>query len=69
MSKGIFRKRNIGFLIKTVIALVALWFIYREIQLKEQDANISSGISVLADNLLLLLALIVLMMLNWGSEA
>ncbi len=69
MSKGIFRKRNIGFLIKTVIALVALWFIYREIQLKEQDANISSGISVLADNLLLLLALIVLMMLNWGLEA
>jgi uncharacterized membrane protein YbhN (UPF0104 family) len=69
MSKGIYRKRYIGLFIKVLIAIVALVFIYREVQLKDQDTDLSFGIGVLADNVLMLLALITMMMLNWGLEA
>lgn len=69
MSKGIFRKRNIGLFIKVVIAFIALWFIYREVQVKDQDAKLSSGINVLSENLSQLILLIILMMLNWVLEA
>lgn len=69
MSKGIYRKRYIGLFIKVVIAIVALAFIFREVQLKDQDTDLSFGISVLAENLHMLLALIAMMMLNWGLEA
>lgn len=69
MSKGIYRKRYIGLFIKVVIAVVALVFIYREVQLKDQDTDLSYGISVLAENLHVLIALISMMMLNWGLEA
>ncbi len=69
MSKDIYRKRNIGLFIKVLIAVVALWFIYREVQLKDQDTDLSFGIGVLTDNLLTLLGLVVLMMLNWTLEA
>jgi len=47
MSKGIFRKRNLGLLIKVLIAFVALWFIYREVQLKDQDTDLGFGIGFL----------------------
>ncbi|MGB1317814.1 MAG: hypothetical protein ACPG5W_06395, partial [Flavobacteriales bacterium] len=47
MSKDLFRKRNIGLLIKVVIALVALGFIYREVQLKGQETDLSFGIEFL----------------------
>jgi uncharacterized membrane protein YbhN (UPF0104 family) len=69
MSKGIYRKRYIGLFIKVLIAIVALVFIYREVQLKDQDTDLSFGIGVLAQNLQILLLLIVMMMLNWGLEA
>ncbi|MCB9191800.1 MAG: flippase-like domain-containing protein [Flavobacteriales bacterium] len=69
MSKGIFRKRYIGLFIKVLIAIVALVFIYREVQLKDQDTDLSFGIGVLAQNLQVLILLIVMMMLNWGLEA
>lgn len=69
MSRGIYRKRYIGLFIKVLIAIVALVFIYREVQLKDQDTDLSFGIGVLADNLLVLLALITMMMMNWGLEA
>ncbi|MCB9192527.1 MAG: flippase-like domain-containing protein [Flavobacteriales bacterium] len=69
MSKGIFRKRNIGLFIKVVIAFIALWFIYREVQLKDQDTDLSAGIGVLTGHLLQLTLLIGLMMMNWTLEA
>lgn len=69
MSKGIFRKRYIGLFIKVVIAIVALVFIYREVQLKDQDTDLQFGIQVLAHNLLQLSVLVSLMMLNWTLEA
>lgn len=69
MSKGIFRKRYIGLFIKVVIAIVALVFIYREVQFKGQDTDLGFGIQVLADNLPQLFGLVALMMLNWTLEA
>lgn len=69
MSKGIYRKRYIGLFIKVVIAIVALVFIYREVQLKDQDTNLQFGIQVLADNLPQLIGLIILMLFNWMLEA
>lgn len=69
MSKDIFRKRYIGLFIKVVIAIVALVFIYREVQLKDQDTDLRFGIQVLAENLPRLLGLIILMLLNWILEA
>lgn len=69
MSKDIFRKRYIGLFIKVVIAIVALVFIYREVQLKDQDTDLRFGIQVLAENLPQLLGLIILMLLNWILEA
>ena len=47
MASKLLRKRNIGLFIKVVIALVALWFIYREVQLKDQDTDLSFGIGFL----------------------
>lgn len=71
MSKGIFRKRNLGLLIKVLIAFVALWFIYREVQLKDQDTDLGLGIGFLlkTEQLPVFVGLIVLMMLNWTLEA
>lgn len=69
MATGLFKKRYIGLFIKVVIAIVALVFIYREVQLKDQDTDLSFGISVLADHLHILFILISMMMLNWGLEA
>lgn len=71
MSKDIFRKRNIGLFIKVVIAFVALWFIYREVQLKDQDTDLSYGINFLlkTEQLPIFAGLIVLMLLNWLFEA
>ena len=71
MSKGIFRKRNLGLLIKVLIAFVALWFIYREVQLKDQDTDLGFGIGFLlkTEQLPVFVGLIVLMMLNWTLEA
>ncbi|MBP9152375.1 MAG: flippase-like domain-containing protein [Flavobacteriales bacterium] len=71
MAKGLFRKRNIGLFIKVVIAFVALWFIYREVQLKDQVADLEGGISFLLkpEQFLVFVGLIALMMLNWLLEA
>lgn len=71
MSKGLFRKRNIGLFIKVVIAFVALWFIYREVQLKDQDTDLGFGIGHLLrpEHLPFLIGLIALMLLNWVLEA
>jgi len=71
MSKNLFRKRNIGLFIKVVIAIVALWFIYREVQLKDQDTDLSFGIGFLLqpEQLPAFIGLVVLMMLNWLLEA
>ena len=71
MSKDIFRKRNIGLFIKVVIAFVALWFIYREVQLKDQETDLSFGIDVLlsTSQLPFLALLIALMIVNWTLEA
>lgn len=71
MAKGILRKRNIGLLIKLLIALVALWFIYREVQLKDQVADLDTGVRYLFSlaQLPSLVLLIFLMALNWLLEA
>jgi hypothetical protein len=71
MSKGLFRKRNIGLFIKVVIALVALWFLYREVQLKDQSADLGLGIGFLIgpERLPILICLLGLMLLNWALEA
>jgi uncharacterized membrane protein YbhN (UPF0104 family) len=71
MASKLIRKRNIGLFIKVLIALVALWFIYREVQLKDQDTDLSFGISFLLQTAQLpfLLGLIGLMLLNWVLEA
>ncbi|MFM1875079.1 MAG: hypothetical protein RL266_816 [Bacteroidota bacterium] len=71
MTKRLLRKRNIGLFIKVVIAIVALWFIYREVQLKDQDTDLSFGISFLLrpEQLVAFIGLIILMMLNWMLEA
>jgi hypothetical protein len=71
MSKNLFRKRNIGLLIKVVIAFFALWFIYREVQLKDQETDLSFGIDHLlsTNQLPYLIGLVLLMLLNWTLEA
>ncbi|MGB0917157.1 MAG: lysylphosphatidylglycerol synthase domain-containing protein [Flavobacteriales bacterium] len=71
MSKDLFRKRNIGLLIKFVIALVALGFIYREVQLKGQETDLSFGIEFLlgVKKLPYLIGLVFLMLINWTLEA
>jgi hypothetical protein len=69
MSKGIFRKRYIGLFIKVVIAVVALVFIYREVQLKGQETDLRFGINTLSENLPQLFGLVALMLLNWSLEA
>lgn len=71
MSKDLFRKRNIGLFIKVVIAFVALWFIYREVQLKDQETDLSFGIDHLlsSNQLPYLIGLVLLMLLNWTLEA
>ena len=71
MAKRLFRKRNIGLFIKVAIAFVALWFIYREVQIKDQVADLEGGINFLlqSEQLLVFMGLIVLMMLNWVLEA
>ncbi len=71
MAKRLFRKHNIGLLIKVLIAIVALWFIYREVQLKDQVTDLGGGISFLLKpaQLLVFVGLIALMMLNWLLEA
>ena len=71
MSKDLFRKRNIGLFIKVVIAFVALWFLYREVQLKDQSTDLSSGIGYLLrpDQLPILVGLVAMMLLNWVLEA
>ncbi|MDC0303460.1 lysylphosphatidylglycerol synthase domain-containing protein [Flavobacteriales bacterium] len=71
MSKNLFRKRNIGLLIKVVIAFFALWFIYREVQLKDQETDLSFGIDHLlsTNQLPYLIGLALLMLLNWTLEA
>ena len=71
MASKLLRKRNIGLFIKVVIALVALWFIYREVQLKDQDTDLSFGIGFLLKpaQLPFLLGLTGLMLLNWILEA
>ncbi len=71
MNKGIFRKRNLGLFIKVLIAFVALWFLYREVQIKNQESDLSQGIDLLLkpESLIYLLILLVLMLLNWSLEA
>ncbi|MBL4585609.1 MAG: flippase-like domain-containing protein [Flavobacteriales bacterium] len=71
MSKRLLRKRNIGLLIKVIIAFVALWFIYREVQVKDQETDLSFGIDFLLQRqqLPILSALVGLMLLNWLLEA
>ena len=71
MSKNLFRKRNIGLFIKVVIAFVALWFIYQEVQVKDQETDLSFGIDFLlaTDQLPYLLGLVLLMLVNWTLEA
>lgn len=69
MVKGLFRKRYIGLIIKVVIAIVALVFIYREVQLKGQETDLRFGINILSENLPQLFGLIALMLLNWTLEA
>lgn len=69
MPKRLLRKRYIGLLIKLVIAIVALVFIYREVQLKDQDTDLRFGIETLSEHLFQLLLLVSLMMLNWSLEA
>lgn len=71
MAHDLFRKRNLGFVIKLVIACVALWFIYREIQLKDQNTDLSDGIGFLLqkEQLLTFACLVGLMFLNWLLEA
>ena len=71
MASKLLRKRNIGLLIKVIIALVALWFIYREVELKDQDTDLGFGISFLLKQAQIpaLLGLIGLMLLNWVLEA
>ena len=71
MAKGLFRKRNIGLFIKVVIAFVALWFIYHEVQIKDQDTDLSFGIGFLLEpeQIPVLIGLLALMMLNWVLEA
>ena len=71
MSKDLFRKRNIGLFIKVAIAFVALWFIYQEVQVKDQETDLSFGIDFLlaTDQLPYLLGLVLLMLVNWTLEA
>ncbi len=71
MSKDLFRKRNIGLIIKVIIAIVALWFIYREVQLKDQETDLSFGIDFLLKpaQLPYLIGLFLLMLFNWLLEA
>lgn len=71
MASKLIGKRNIGLFIKVVIALVALWFIYREVQFKGQSTDLAFGIGfILKPNQLgVLLGLITLMFINWVLEA
>ena len=71
MSKRLFRKRNIGLFIKVIIAFVALWFIYRELQLKDQQTDLRFGVGFLMqpEQLPALIGLLLLMFLNWVLEA
>ena len=71
MNKNLFRKRNIGLFIKVVIAFVALWFIYQEVQVKDQETDLSFGIDFLleTDQLPYLIGLVLLMLINWTLEA
>ncbi len=71
MGKRFIRKRYIGLFIKVIIAFVALWFIYREVQLKDEDTDLSFGIRFLLsfENISNLLLLLILMLSNWLLEA
>lgn len=71
MAKKILRKRYIALLIKLLIAFVALWFIYREVQLKDQVIDLETGVLYLfsLSQVPELLSLLVLMMMNWWLEA
>lgn len=71
MSHKLLRKRNIALLIKLVIALLALWFIYREVQLKDQSTDLLDGVSFITASIRLpyLIGLLVLMLLNWLLES
>jgi uncharacterized membrane protein YbhN (UPF0104 family) len=71
MSKNLFRRRNIGLFIKVVIAFVALWFIYQEVQVKDRETDLSFGIDFLlaTEQLPYLLGLVLLMLINWTLEA
>lgn len=67
MKKGLLRKRNIALLIKLLIAFVAIWFIYREVQVIDLETGVRYLFSL--SQLPLLLLLILLMMMNWWLEA
>lgn len=71
MAKQLFRKRNIGLFMKVVIAFVALWFIYHEVQIKNQDTSLRFGMGFLLEpaQTWLLVSLLVCMLLNWFLEA
>lgn len=71
MTQNLFRKRNIGLFIKVVIAFVALWFLYREVQLKDQETDLREGVTFLlqAEQILILFGLVLMMFLNWSLEA
>jgi len=71
MSRKLLRKRNIGLLIKVIIAFAALWFIYREVKLKDADTDLSFGIDFLLrpEQLPIFATLVGLMLLNWLLEA
>ncbi len=62
----------IALLIKVTIVVVAFWFIYKQIFIKEENVNIRHGlldfINLPVDYRLLIIA-ILLMPLNWGIEA
>lgn len=71
MGRRLIRKRYIGIFIKVVIAIAALWFIYREVQLKDENTDLSFGIDFLlsTDGLPFLVFLVILMLCNWMLEA
>lgn len=71
MAQKLWKKRYIGLFIKVVIAVVALWFIYRELQIKDQETDLSLGIDFLlsSSQIPALIGLVILMLLNWSLEA
>ena len=71
MGKRTFRKRHIGLVIKVIIAIVALWFIYREVKLKDENTDLTTGVNFLLStgSLPYLVSLVALMLGNWMLEA